>query len=125
MAHFIPLFSDPGDIFANYPLNDRKVTDVIERLLASIDDEEPESEHRNHSHSSSLFPFIGQLNAITSTVIHPISSNNSPSGHFEFSFPTDAPFMTTGTHTTPSWFFEEEEAADMPSSADTVDGGYR
>jgi len=27
-------------------------------------------------------------------------------------------------HTTPSWFFEEE-AADMPSSADTVNSGFR
>ena len=35
----------------------------------------------------------------------------------------DAPFMTPGTHTTPSSFFEEEEAANMPFSADTMDGG--
>ena len=37
-------------------------------------------------------------------------------------FETDAPFMTPGTHTTPSSFFEEEEAANMPFSADTTDG---
>jgi len=33
--------------------------------------------------------------------------------------------MAPGTHTTPSWFFEEEEAADMPYSAYRVDGGVR
>ena len=31
--------------------------------------------------------------------------------------------MTPGTYITPSWFFEEEEAADVPYSANTVDGG--
>ena len=32
--------------------------------------------------------------------------------------------MTPGTHTTPSWFFEEEEEpATMPYSADAMDGG--
>ena len=31
--------------------------------------------------------------------------------------------MTVGTYTTPSSFFEEEEAANMPYSADTMAGG--
>ena len=31
--------------------------------------------------------------------------------------------MTLGTHTTPSSFFEEDEAANVPYSADTIDGG--
>ncbi|KIJ92219.1 hypothetical protein K443DRAFT_13765 [Laccaria amethystina LaAM-08-1] len=30
--------------------------------------------------------------------------------------------MTSGTHTPLFWFFEEEEAANMPYSADTMDG---
>jgi len=33
--------------------------------------------------------------------------------------------MTPGTHTKTSWFFEEEEAADMPYSAYSVDSGVR
>jgi len=33
--------------------------------------------------------------------------------------------MTPGTHTKTSQFFEEEEAADMPYSAYSVDGGVR
>ena len=37
---------------------------------------------------------------------------------FEFSLK-----QTPGTHTTPPLFFEEEEAVNMPYSADTMDGG--
>ena len=31
--------------------------------------------------------------------------------------------MTLGAHATPSLFFKEEEAANMPYCADTTDGG--
>ncbi|KIJ90377.1 hypothetical protein K443DRAFT_15286 [Laccaria amethystina LaAM-08-1] len=101
MTRSILLFSHPGDILADYSLKDGKVTDVIERLLASIN-EELENEHGNHNHSS------------------PLSFHRTAQHHHQH----HAPFKTPGTHTTPSWFFEEE-AAGMLYSADTVDSGFR
>jgi len=55
----------------SYPdyLKDGKVTDVIEWLLASMNEEELENEHWNHSHSSSTK--------------YPQTTHSQ--GHFEFS----------------------------------------
>jgi hypothetical protein len=93
-------------MFADYSLKDGKVMDAIEWLLASI-----KNERRNHSHSSPpLFPFTGQLNIITNTVIHPISSLSA----------TPISLRNGRTLHDPPWFFEEEEAVDMPYSTDTV-----
>ncbi|EDR06917.1 uncharacterized protein LACBIDRAFT_328283 [Laccaria bicolor S238N-H82] len=52
----------------------------------------------------------------------PSTSNRIGERHFKLSS-KQAPLHEPGTYTTPSWFFEEEEAADMPYGANTVDGG--
>ena len=64
MSHSILLFPYLGDIFPYYSLKDGKITDIIEWLLALINDDELDSELRNHSHPSPLFPFTGQFNII-------------------------------------------------------------
>ncbi|KIJ94678.1 hypothetical protein K443DRAFT_641030 [Laccaria amethystina LaAM-08-1] len=87
MTRSILPFPHPDDMFADYSLKDGKVMDAIEWLLASI-----KNERRDHSHSSPpLFPFTGQLNIMTNTVVHPISFPSAPP---RFLFETDTPFMT-------------------------------
>lgn len=105
-------------MFADHSLKDGRIADVIERLLASIN--ELQDEHWDYSPSASLFPFTGQLNTITNTVIHQISTNDTLAAPLQTLFETDTSFITSGTHwhTTASWFFEEEKY-----SANTVDGG--
>ena len=66
-----------------------------------------------------LVPFTGQLNTITNTITHQISTNDI------LAPPLQILFETPGTLATPPLFFEEEEAADMRYSVDTVDGGVR
>jgi hypothetical protein len=56
MARSILPFSYPDDIFTDYSLKDVKVADVINWLLASINEEELENEHRNRSYSPPSFP---------------------------------------------------------------------
>jgi hypothetical protein len=68
MTRSILLFSYPGDILSDYSLKNGKVPDVIERLLANIN-EELENEHGNHNHSSPFCLFSGQLNTTANTVI--------------------------------------------------------
>jgi hypothetical protein len=68
MTRSILLLSYPGGILDDYSLKDWKVTDVIERLLANIN-EELENEHGDHNHSSPLSLFTGQLNTTANTVI--------------------------------------------------------
>jgi len=94
MAHSVILFPYPGDIFAHYPSKD------------------------NHSLPSPVFPFTWQLNTISFTK-YPQMTLSAP---LWILFEIDTPFMTPDIHITTSWLFEEEEAANMPNSAYSMDG---